>query len=192
VPLTLPDASEFWRRPPRQIKGNFAPAPIFLAVGEALSAWELVESEFANLFGILVETESFAAVRAYGVITSTRTRQDMFEQAGSVFFRRHSSLVDEEKGFAKALSHYTNASWRRNELAHGTATYLLHDTERDRTFLMPPDHNSNKVKLDFQVDVLNPEYAYTAEDILAFGDKFRTLRLRMRSFNGQLIDQIVR
>jgi hypothetical protein len=98
---------------------------LFASVGRALSRWEELEEDLADLFsGIVgsmqrVHDSTNPACRAYGSIPTFSVRADMLIAAADAFFANCNqpelkialqSLVKECRGFAA----------RRNDIAHGS------------------------------------------------------------------------
>jgi hypothetical protein len=110
--------------------GDKDPDAIFVAVGRALTLWEGVEDQLADLFAVLTGNASgkpaSPAKRAYGTIAAFRGRQEMVATAAEAFF---SNLSPEDADAAIAatvkaevrslLKSANDFSARRNEIAHG-------------------------------------------------------------------------
>jgi hypothetical protein len=74
------------QKPSGQNRGESEKAPIFEAVGRALSEWEHAEMAMARLFGALIESESDAAALAYGTINGANGRREAISYASEEFF----------------------------------------------------------------------------------------------------------
>jgi len=100
--------------------GDFDPREIQRAIGSYLTSWEMTEVSFAYLFNATVRPDlnSEAIRRAYGSITSARTRKGMIEEGAKVFFKAfpENSLAKKLRDLLKV---YDSAATRRNEVAHG-------------------------------------------------------------------------
>jgi hypothetical protein len=71
----IPPVDKHWDSPTESAQGSESADLIFISVGHALTTWEWVESIFSILFTELVEGESDAAKRVYGLMTSTAQKQ---------------------------------------------------------------------------------------------------------------------
>lgn len=187
----LPPHNPFWERPAAKSQGDEFSDAIFLAIGISLTKWEIIETFFALIFKHLVESQSNAALRAYGSIASARGRRDALEAAAETFFRIHDIPNDQIVRFDKLIKHFGCASTRRNEIAHGT----LCSVTGHGCFLMPPDYNTNKTDLpkartgddiNEVLDSLGMHYRYTSEDISHFKDRFTVLGNAVIEYRGEL------
>jgi hypothetical protein len=88
---TILKIDDMWPTPILEFKsiGSGTPEEIFLSVGRALTQWEVIESVLGWLFGHLVESDSHAAQRAYGVISNTGGKRNALENAAEIFSDRH-------------------------------------------------------------------------------------------------------
>src|SRR5712671_3111262 len=95
--------------------GDPKPDLLFLAVGQALTKWEIVEAQLGLLFAILTGAKDVhyqPSVRAFGVVTSTATRADMITHAAEAFFENclavgeteYAELNSECSGLLKAYT----------------------------------------------------------------------------------------
>jgi hypothetical protein len=108
--LNLLIMSQPWDVPPTPAYGDAHADAISLAVGRALTSWEFIEEELAQIFAILVNAdmanlERAPAVRAYGSITTARSRSDVLDAAGEAYFynKPNPQLQSE---FDSVLNHY--------------------------------------------------------------------------------------
>ena len=72
----MPNDPNPWDVMPREPRGDLSPEPIHLAVGRALSAWEVLDEVQAKMFGVLVASRAESAASAYGTIQTSRGRSD--------------------------------------------------------------------------------------------------------------------
>jgi hypothetical protein len=74
-----------WDRPPIPEKGARSPKPLYQAVGQAITHWELVEQAIGGLFTFVTTGKfydaSSPALRAYGSIVGTSARINMVKAA---------------------------------------------------------------------------------------------------------------
>jgi len=141
------------------------------AVGNALNEWEQVESILAVIFGLLVESRSGAALRAYGTILAQKTRRDALESAAIEFFR---GKTDPKKADFDALfKAYGDTIKYRNNIAHGICYGQVSVGRTPTTwFLYPPQYNTNRRSGPNNKD---SSYIYKASDILHCKDRFSQL-----------------
>lgn len=163
-----------WDIPPRPEKGDAAIEAVFEAVGRALTDWETLEECWAGVFAFMVAphddlSQDAPAVRAYGAIVGFTGRQGMLEAAASAYFQRNPSSTDEAT-FRELIGLTSRLSARRNELAHGRASWWM----RDGHFLFPASYNTKKNPLRSP-----PLYAYTSVTIGQLRQHFRDLALRV-------------
>ena len=107
-----------WDVRPKQGKGDSKPDKIFLLVGRSLSVWEMLESNCAELFDVVVSAQpsNRAAFSAYIAVKSASARSELLEAA----VNRALPLDDPARTPALALvAAFKNFGARRNELAHG-------------------------------------------------------------------------
>jgi hypothetical protein len=146
----------FWVRGNKANDGAPSSKLVHIGVGHALSNWEHVESAAAMLFSAFVESQSIAAIRAYGTINGSRAREAALRQASETFFslrkvahKKDRATYDEIKKFedvASCLIHnYGQASGRRTDIAHGIAWELSREQKTEQSwFLVAPNYQSPK------------------------------------------------
>lgn len=175
---------------------------IYLSVGRLLSKWETVETVMAHFFGLLVESDSQAAIRAYGLITSVAQRCNLLKEAASIFSDRHKDIFSLEE-FKTLSKNYVNCSVRRNAVAHGlVSSFNFNDGKDDRGyFLAPPYYNTkqNEAKtLSFwqslqgnenlnPFDIFGQKYRYTHDDINYFRSNFELLSKQLNGYYMHLM-----
>lgn len=189
-----------WDILPFEELGNEAPDEIYLAVGEALSAWEIVDEWRAQIFGVLVDTTSPAAQNAYGTIQSSAGRADLIKAAASVTLRDDRAYAAELQSLMRDVE---KLSGRRNDIAHGVVRmrrgyrngikgYLGY-------FLLPPSYNTRKrigpqdvTSDDVEIIQNHPltKYQYTAAQVRAYRGHFETYESRLANFFFRLRDYI--
>lgn len=110
-----------WDVRPRCKRGDDTPEPIYLKVGEALTAWEHLESKLAELFDCLVSgapsamQSNRAGFCAFVAVKTSSARTELLQAAAP-------RALDGSKHLAWAadfLSRVSHFGARRNELAHG-------------------------------------------------------------------------
>ena len=192
----LPPPAECWKYIPSD-KGDDVGDSIYLSVGKALSAWEMVEGAFAGIFSRFLFSESWAAERAYGTIVGNRARKEMLEAVAEIFFKFKKVSDEDQKSFRLIMEHFRQASAIRNNVAHGYVVSLTLSNKNMGVFLLPPHYNSKKttsfVLRDHTVpredisSAFGVSYSYTSRDIDGFAVKFRALNNLALEYQVKLI-----
>jgi hypothetical protein len=144
-----------------------------MAVGSALDEWENVESGLARIFGLLVESSSVAALRAYGTITSASGRKEALEYAAIAFFCAKPDPMTAD--YYSLFNAYSSAAQFRNNIAHGICygyIYFKGVTSEPGWFLFPPQYNTRKRK---SADAIGSAYIYKVYDIEHCKERFSQL-----------------
>ncbi len=148
--------NSFWIRGHKAKIGAPDEKLVYIGVGHALSNWEHVESAGAMFFSTFIESASIAGTRAYGTINGSRAREAALRQAADTFFslqksqhRKNRSIYDEiiksEKIANCLIKNYSQASARRNDIAHGVAQELSAEkTDKYSWFLVAQNYQSTK------------------------------------------------
>lgn len=192
-------ANAFDRLPPNPV-GSQDKNAVYLAVGHALSAWEELETEQANLFGQIVQGGFGVAVAIYGLSTSVTAKREMLDTALDWLMHENEGLAKEIKS---ALAMTGNLAARRNDIAHGQ----VHGLEINRGmrlgyYLLPGMQATKKFKplalvrrsekgpmstTDFMTKTF--AYAYTADQIDHYRDLFRAHAKVIKSLVGKVMIQ---
>ena len=172
-----------WEVKPPSDDGDREIDVLYAAVGRALSRWEELEEDLADLFSGLVGSTagvhdfSNPACRAYGSIPNFNTRADMLSAAAAAFFEN----VDRphlESSYNELIKLCRRFAARRNDIAHGT-TWMT-DVGN---FLVPPYYNIRKYAGDN-----NPAYRYSSKEIYYYEKMFADLISRVRQLERQICD----
>jgi len=192
----------FWDRPPIADEGDKEQRTIYEAVGEALSNWEEVDQELADLFliftceagtrdgpGRLVRN---AVRRAYGSIISNVGRRLAIEAAAEVYFVPWWGNKAVSAPLIKLLEAVGWASKRRDDIAHGIvdrpstmevydAYGVLQTSQQHGSFLMPPEYKTDRTyaypkNLDHPAGMRRARYAYNSAQIRDFTWRFQALK----------------
>jgi hypothetical protein len=169
--MTLPN----WQPPEKKIPselylGEREKDALHTRVGSAIDEWETLESALARIFAHLVQSESLAAVRAYG----TSGRKEALEVAAIEFFRGKSDPMMAD--FYELFSAYGAAAQYRNNIAHGICygrVYLGGKGAPATWFLYPPHYNTRKRREG--IKEADASYIYNAADILHCETRFKQL-----------------
>lgn len=169
----------FEPRPESLPIGDDNPHKIYPVIGEITTVWEGAEISYSYLFStILRPTQSIpAARRAYGSIISAKSRRDMIEGAGEVFFHLFpNARLEQELG--EFLNIYMSAANRRNEIAHGV---IVRTTGQREGWYLEANTYSRKRDMNF-----NSPYAYTGAQMHQIASRFSRLRTDVEGFRSTL------
>jgi hypothetical protein len=164
-----------WDIRERQPQGDKTPEGIFAAVGAALTTWEALESELAEVFDALVSGEKterigFATLMSVG---SSHTRGEIILSAAERALALQVPLGKEVHELATEAGHYRA---RRNEIAHGRCFNL----DKHGFYFAPNNIAKNKWKDGAA------RYQWVAADIHHYGTEFASLCERASHLAKQL------
>lgn len=159
----------------------------------ALSNWELVERELAEIFSLFVGTPVFLtpldepAMRAYGSIASFSARNDMVEAAAKGFFHK-STASEAERKFRALLTECKGFAARRNDIAHGRVEFVLCGEnpwwEGPHAFLLLPGlFATKKYTLEHK-----PVYVYSTAEISFFSECFVRLSGKLKELKDTIFE----
>ncbi len=191
----IPSIHEYWNSPAQKDGGDSNADIIYCSVGKALSSWERIEMILAQMFGLFVESDSEAALRAYGFISSNTSRMQSLKAAAAIFASKQ-GVKFPMQDFCLLIKHVSDAASRRNEIAHGIVQSIVLDGKECGFFLTPAIYNSRKVEpktSDFwerakEQSATDPfivfglKYRYTSEDIEYFINLFDQLFKQVGGF----------
>jgi hypothetical protein len=189
-PPKPPAIPQPWDELPILPNGDATPEPIFESVGEALTAWETLESNLVGVYNRLIPSRNDAALAAWGALASSASRASMIVTAASYLF-------DDEEPIFRKLTQIINEigqmAGRRNNIAHGIVTRVrasmtLKDSKTrvvEGHFLIAAYYMTKKnlspsqrmKRLQGDPETISPlamKYAYTAGQIRASAQVFRT------------------
>ncbi|MBF4988870.1 hypothetical protein [Methylophilus sp. 14] len=196
----IPLIDEFWPNPIFKFKDHGSPNRelIFLSVGRVCSTWEITETNLSMVFAHLVESNSSAAQRAYGVISTTNGRREALEKAAEIYHDRHRNFQLGQ--FNELMKHYAKASSYRNKIAHGIAAEFHTGDNTSKGCFLIPSFFSSKHKsaqtFSFWEKTRNSQdefyvhgnsYRFTHEDIDFLELKFQRLNELLAAFLSNLI-----
>lgn len=184
---------KFWVKPPPQKKGDKDVDSVFLAVGRALTQWEMLEQRLAALFCIVCNVPPASndpVRRACGAIENGTLRRSALLAAAEVHFGSHWTRKIVRTSFVRLIESTAAASKRRDDIAHGIVRHhkyrqLGGKTEDHGAFLFPPYYNTGRTKASFVIEpgeeILPPDFhlsdfRYTSADILEFEKRFGQLK----------------
>jgi len=164
-----------WDARPWAEQGDKNENDVFVAVGKALSHWELLEQAIASLF-TLVTVGSYHAplaptLRAYSSVASSHNRIQMVRAAVESWLREWKGCPLRENVLT-LLTECSGWAGRRNDIAHGLVDRFT-DEFKKGWFLVPGLY-ARKGRNEFgKVD-----YRYNAEIICGFSNQFLELHNR--------------
>jgi hypothetical protein len=180
--IEIPQVGTFWHRPPASDTGDATDEVLYERVGQALSQWEETETEFADLFGMLMSAESLAAERVFGTINGVHSKATALDAAAAVAFRRWRVSEEDRTTYRLLIAHYKAAAERRNDIAHAVVQRWSHNSKDSGAFLMPPGHATKKWAPFWErsgqgLDSLGAAYRYTSGDLDGITSKFGLLEM---------------
>jgi hypothetical protein len=161
-------------------KGDSDRDTLLAAVGFALSTWEMLEEELAQLFAALIGAKwGGPAVRAYGSVNNFYGRAEMLAAAAEAFFYEATIgrikiagpdrlIAESQPQVQDLMKHCREFAGRRNEIAHGR----YHRHPDLGYFLRPAFYNSKK--FNFEEHIFG-SYSYTSVEINTYRDHFSVL-----------------
>lgn len=192
--LVVPPLAQYWDRAFPADTGDASSDVLFRSVGAALTQWQMVESSFASLFGMLVHSEFVLAGRVYGSLVSPGTRRDALEAAWEVRCANGRIEEGDRATWSLLLKHHTSANQRRNEIAHAMVVGLGVDNANHGFFLVPPSYNTGKTDMAFVslmtktgLDSFGHHYRYTSADVNRFAQNFVELSRWASRFSGRYL-----
>lgn len=153
-----------WDVRPRSPAGSPTIAEVFVAVGAALTHWENLEAELAELFDIAIGGESRAGFAAFSAVSSSSARTELLSAALPRALSDHPEILERASALVEQVGKFGG---RRNEIAHGRVFGL----EAHGFYLCPTNINPRK-----WTGTGAAKYQYRAEDIVAYAAEFARLR----------------
>lgn len=190
-PLAKPEV--FWKKGSRNIAGDERPDKLWQSVGLALTSYEHLEEQLAEIFGFFIESKSKAALKAYGVSTG---RQNLLSQASREFFDRRNGYIADIDEFKTLIRHYSCAASFRNDVAHGIVrNFRLDDSDTvGRWFLVAPSYNTRKTTLSakyrhttYKLDEVASTYIYSSAGVEKYSLRCSALQKRLHFFFIEMI-----
>jgi hypothetical protein len=163
-----------WDILPMPEKGDEKGETLFAAVGNALTRWEELEEELADIFAVFVGAPTLGlvlarepAVRAYGSINNFYGRAEALEAAASSYFTANKAAAAElEADLRGLMKKCRNFAGQRNNIAHGRKNFL----PTKGHYLLPAFYNTRKYPTEPV-----PSYAYTSKEIDYYAGWFGAL-----------------
>lgn len=161
-----------WDVRPRCQNGDDTPEEIFLKVGEALNAWENLESALAELFDCLVSgslsvsTSNRAGFCAFVAVKASSARTELLQAATPRALLR-SAYQDQTHEY---LDRVRKFGARRNEIAHGRVFNLS-----EHGFQLGPNNTNLTKFISKGTKKGSAKYQYKSTDIAHYRDQFFNL-----------------
>lgn len=165
-----------WDIRPWAERGEKSENDVFVAVGKALSHWELLEQAIAGLFTLVTVGSYYAPsapmLRAYSSVASSGNRIQMVRAALEGWLRdwKDCPLCENSLEILKECSGWAG---RRNDIAHGLVDRFVDEFEKG-WFLVPALYSKKG-----RNEVGKMDYRYNAEIIHNFSDQFLELHNRL-------------
>lgn len=171
-----------WDVRPMQQKGDDNPEGIYLQVGAALTAWEMLESLCAELFDAIVAAQpsNRAAFFAFSAVKSSSARTELIEAAAAKAIPPSDPV---HADVAAAIEAFRKFGARRNEIAHGRAYNL-----GQFGFFLGP----NNVMRHKWADNGAAKYQYVADDIAYYARNFEKLCERIEVIKSEIIQRDIK
>jgi len=197
--------SDFWNRTEPSIIGDSDPNDTFAAVGRALTSWEMIEEELASLcviFSGLAEdaNNNKAISRLFGAIDSSGSRRNALREAGEVYFWHHDKDNVMMNKLEDLLENVSNASRRRDDIAHGVVAGFTTAKKDIGCLLIPSRYKSDRNKAfvppvskiyiddtEFPFNTLPGNYRYNMSDINNISNRFYLLSQAILNFIGEVV-----
>lgn len=174
-----------WDNQPWAERGENSENDVYVAVGKALSHWELLEQAIAGLFTLVTVGSYYApsapTLRAYSSVTSSGNRIQMVRAALEGWLRdwKDCPLREKSLGILKECSGWAG---RRNDIAHGLVDRFADEFEKG-WFLLPGLYSKKG-----RNEVGKIDYRYNAEIIHNFSDRFLELHNRLNEITSKMAE----
>jgi hypothetical protein len=189
-----------WDRPPIPDRGDPVDNHLYLAMGQALSAWEEYEIDLSWLYAALADLPLHSTVAYQSYVDKAdnfKQRAIKLEKAAEQYFRRNPSQTDEAE-FAEILRSARGWATRRNDIAHGVVRPMpkIYDTTsggdfeswlrgQDEYLLYPPDYAAKK----FDDKTGAPAYALGVAELHWFAGMFRHIGPEANRLTLRLVER---
>lgn len=193
----LGSPGSYWKRPIAKTKGDPDSRVTYMAVGNALTVWEIVETYLGIVYLTLIQTRSEAARRSYGSIETPRGRRDAIKAAAESYFLLFNGTVEDQRRFDLLLEHAAHAAARRNDIAHGSVITVQIEGVNRGSFLCPATYRTKGNDL-IPVMLLDPEstdefgfltaqFRFTSADMVQISSQFEKLYQAVAEMNLRLM-----
>lgn len=214
VPVGRLYPTDWWDRPAPSARkvGDGGADILYKMIGKALTAWTEVEDELGKLLQSMCLDPETLMVDPYlgivfGAIESVPSKIKAFEAAAAICLFPHWGVPVVQKAVRRLLIPVTDASQRRNDIAHGKVVQVATDVVRLEGdgrggwrkkapkykanelgfMLVAPDYATAKHRPgrpshdeDDPLARFSSSYRLNAKDILIFQAKFHALAMELR------------
>jgi len=166
-----------WDHRERKARGDANLDTIHLAVGRALSSWEVAQSFVVNLICVVTQTTSNHMYRAIGTQMDVIKKLDMLREAASAIAKQpelHKELKD-------LINLFQQFNERRNEIAHGVSMTTI-----DAGCFLIPGFATSKKRKKVSEFMDGADYYLTSDDINYFAIEFDKLSAKTLDLMGKL------
>jgi hypothetical protein len=163
------------------------------AVGQCIAIWSYVDNEMGNLFGLLLGTESDAALEVFLSLRQLRTQLNTFRAAA-----KHRLEGKELLAFNAMLHVYGSLEAERNDLAHGCfgicpkdPTILFWISAKDHVWFQTEalsKESRGEIAEDRHTRLKENMYVYRLSDLEGVYKKMEEFWWATFYFNGYLRD----
>jgi hypothetical protein len=162
-------------------KGDQTREALYAAIGEALSEWEKLVGDLAEIYSVLVGAPEMTPgegpeIQNFGEL-GFKAQCDKLKTAAAAFFTQHPTDPKLQSIFDDLLNQCSNARHRRNDIAHGTCELVA-----GKGYLcLPAPYNPKNVQPDTTM-----AYVFSSKEIRTYTSQFRKLRSLAGHLNGAL------
>ena len=166
-------------------EGDCSADAIYVEVGRALTQWETLESELANIYAHLLADGSgarfLAAGSAFGQISGSMNRQEMLKSVIAIVFSSPpmDALEEIKAEISVLLNDVRNYTGRRNAIAHGVVIELSVNNGARASFLAPAWYMTRKQHAPAS---FSPKFMFNSRTLAYSTLIFMELRTRATNF----------
>jgi len=176
-------------------EGDWSADAIYVEVGRALTQWETLESELANIYAHLLadgfDARFLAAGSAFGEISGSKNRLDMLKRVIGVVFSSPpmEALVEIQTEISDLLKDVQNYAGRRNAIAHGVVIDLSVSNGLRANFLVPAWYLTRK---QHAPSSFSPKFKFNSKTLASSTLRFIELRRRATDIHLKLLTHLMK
>ena len=173
-----------WNVAPVEPKGDEHREGIYLAVGYALSEWEGMEWRLMSLYSALLNSHTLGAQRGWGTLIAFAARLELTREAELAFPGRDWPQFESLRETVRLAE---KLSGRRNDIAHGHVVKV--GGKNSGFYLCPSWYSTTKFlgSKGMAGDSGLGKYAYTAAQIIKYGNHFAELTKTINRQNDEVV-----
>jgi hypothetical protein len=163
-----------WDVLPTPKKGDKTQGELYAAIGDALTQWEKLEEQLAEIFTILVGAPELVpgrgpAISAYGSMNNFVARATLLKAAAEAFFAQYPTDIAQpiKAGFDTLMQKCNQFVARRNDIAHGKREWVPGRGH----YLFPAFYNTKKHRPGQAM-----AFSYSSKEIRAYANHFIDLQ----------------